>query len=268
MNYSSFIAKQKSAIALVLKHATMYRQGIMKEFKIKDSLNSALNDDNTCSEEQNNEMLDKWIDKIQNQYWEEQRFYHTLTHVASMLYFYCKNYDLTKLSLNDEYEYSAAMFCVFHDVVYDPKSKLNELDSIAEFQDFVTQFGSDVTTTDSFVIECIRDTIKHRKHLDDDSELSVLNGFLLDCDLAVLAGSFDGVAGLENEHSDIYSNYAAGIRREYAHFDDTAYCEGRTAVMKSFLTRDTIYFSEVVREVYEETARANILKEIEQLATK
>ena len=58
------------------------------------------------------------------------------------------------------------------------------------------------------------------------------------------------------------------IREEYIHFDDYSYCKGRASVMNTFLSKDSIYFTEGVRWLYEKVARENIAKEIDLLKNK
>lgn len=62
-----------------------------------------------------------------------------------MLKFYNDNYDQAHMETNDVEEYQAAMFSIFHDIIYDPKSKTNENDSVEVYKDFIaslSQFGT------------------------------------------------------------------------------------------------------------------------------
>jgi len=55
-----------------------------------------------------------------------------------------------------------------------------------------------------------------------------------------------------------YVVYAKGIRAEYASFGDQDYIMRRTTVLRSFLERDRLYFSETVYNSREEVAKENI----------
>ena len=77
---------------------------------------------------------------------------------------------------------------------------------------------------------------------------------LLDADLSIL--------GAEAER---YAKYAAAIRREYVHVEESAYRAGRRRVLESFLARPRIYRTERLFAVGEAAARANIAGEITRM---
>ncbi len=79
----------------------------------------------------------------------------------------------------------------------------------------------------------------------------------LDADLAVLAA----------RPRHVYDNYAAAIRREYAHVPDPGFRAGRAAVLRRFLDRAHLYFTAHARDCLgmELRARSNVLAEIQAL---
>ena len=62
-----------------------------------------------------------------------------------------------------------------------------------------------------------------------------------------------------------YKKYAKQIRREYGQYPLETYCRGRVDVLKSFLERERMYFSDYFYGKYEERARENIQQEIQSL---
>lgn len=77
----------------------------------------------------------------------------------------------------------------------------------------------------------------------------------LDLDLAIL-----GAASSE------YDEYAAQIRKEYIiHYSWEDYRAGRKAVLRGFLTRQRLYFTDYFHRLYEIEARHNIQREIDSL---
>ncbi|CAM6085702.1 unnamed protein product [Calypogeia fissa] len=62
-----------------------------------------------------------------------------------------------------------------------------------------------------------------------------------------------------------YAKYAAQIQQEYSHMKLADYCAGRVKVLRSFLGRDRLYFSNVFNESHEEKARANLEQGISSL---
>jgi predicted metal-dependent HD superfamily phosphohydrolase len=80
---------------------------------------------------------------------------------------------------------------------------------------------------------------------------------LLDADLTILTA---------NEAD--YDTYAAAIRREYAWVSDADFRAGRCCVLERFLARRSIYCTPMMRQHAEARARANLARELVQLAQK
>ena len=59
-----------------------------------------------------------------------------------------------------------------------------------------------------------------------------------------------------------YRRYLRGVRSEYSHFDDEAFRTGRTSFLHSILERECIFLSNQARELWEESARANLRGEL------
>ena len=79
--------------------------------------------------------------------------------------------------------------------------------------------------------------------------------FFLDADMAILAA--------DSAH---YRRYLRGVRSEYSHFDDEAFCAGRTTFLRSTLRRERIFLSEEGLQLWEEPARANLQAELSEWA--
>ena len=62
-----------------------------------------------------------------------------------------------------------------------------------------------------------------------------------------------------------YERYAKQIRGEYSHIPEDAFRKGRAAVLRNFLKREVLYFTEDFRKEGEQRARGNMEAEILQL---
>lgn len=196
------------------------------------------------------EASSKWANQIQLRYTEPQRHYHTLTHISSMLNLLPKYED----RINNLPAFKLAIF--FHDIIYDPKAKDNELQSIECFRSFAMdiELAPKLVT---IVVNFIERTITHTLSTDTtnlDAGTDADLRLFLDFDLEIL--SRDEIK---------YAEYATQIRNEYGHFSEKDYCAGRIGVLKSFLNRDRLYFSNQFYEHCEAQARGNIEREIEYL---
>ena len=76
----------------------------------------------------------------------------------------------------------------------------------------------------------------------------------LDIDLSILATS-----------DRVFDRYEKQIRHEYAFVPEPIYVQARNGILKGFLNRDRVYFSEVFHEQWEAPARANLKRSIETL---
>jgi predicted metal-dependent HD superfamily phosphohydrolase len=176
-------------------------------------------------------------------YSEKHRFYHNLSHIHALLnnaeHFSDKfdDYDSVKLAI------------WFHDVIYKPKSLKNEAKSASLMNEKLAElsFPKDIIEK---VEKLISATEKHdAANLDDDGKT------FLDLDL--------GILGAEKS---VYEKYAKAIRSEYSFVPQFLYRRSRAKILKSFLNRQTIYFTNEMREKFETAARRNIANEIKELS--
>lgn len=173
-----------------------------------------------------------WWREIDRRYSEPHRHYHTLGHVREMLQL-----------VSGEAPIAAAWF---HDIVYDPTRTDNEDASARIAAVALREAGFSVITVDR-VIRMIRATADH-----DPKDLPAQARLFVDADLAIF--------GASREH---YVEYCDAIRREYAYLSDAEFREQRNAVLDRFLSRPQIYFTEPMRDRFEQQARANIGWEID-----
>jgi predicted metal-dependent HD superfamily phosphohydrolase len=62
-----------------------------------------------------------------------------------------------------------------------------------------------------------------------------------------------------------YDDYAAAIRREYAHVPDDLFRKGRSDVLRRLLAVPRLYRTDRARDLWEERARANMEAELTRL---
>jgi predicted metal-dependent HD superfamily phosphohydrolase len=175
---------------------------------------------------------------------EPQRHYHTVAHLSAVL------------DVIDRYAGLAAhaervrLAAWMHDAVYDPRAlgDANERDSAEFAAGLLTTLGVPEAGA-AEVARLVGLTAGHATGEDDpDGEL------LCDADLAVLASD-----------EDKYAEYTAAIRREYAHVPEDAFRDGRSQVLKALLELPSIYRLEQLRTRWEEKARANLRRELDEV---
>lgn len=169
---------------------------------------------------------------------------------------------------------------LFHDAIYDPRSSTNEADSAVLAGEVLTHLGWAAPRVER-VQQLIRATAGHVDAPDTAHTGSGGTGtgdgtgsggtgvgggtgtgdgvtldldILLDADLAILGA----------EPND-YRAYVAGVRTEYGHVDAAGWRAGRSAVLRQFLDRTTIYRTRWMRDVRERRARANLAAELATL---
>jgi predicted metal-dependent HD superfamily phosphohydrolase len=175
-------------------------------------------------------------------YGEPGRHYHTVGHIAHVLQVVGQLAPLTA-------DLPAVRLAAwFHDAVYDPRRGDNEAQSAAFARRTLGPLGVPEAILDA-VGRLIMATATHRPP-SANPDFAVL----LDADLAILG-----------EPPAIYADYALKIRREFAWLPASAYRAGRSAVLRRFLARPTIYLTTALRASHEAQARQNLRRELADL---
>ncbi|VVB78145.1 Uncharacterised protein [uncultured archaeon] len=175
-------------------------------------------------------------------YNEKDRAYHNMDHILQGL----KEIDLAKKFLEKPSELELAWY--FHDAIYDPKRKDNEEKS-AEF--LRATLNSSSVSNDR--LKTMKQLILDTKHLEVPKTYD--GKFICDIDLSIFGKS-----------EIIYNKYAENIRKEYLGVPLKDYKAHRAEVLKRFLERPAIYYTEFFSQRYGEVARKNLEREIESLS--
>jgi predicted metal-dependent HD superfamily phosphohydrolase len=192
--------------------------------------------DETAVDRAGRDLLDRWH--------EPHRHYHTATHLAAML------------SVVDSQAHTAGhpdlvrLAAWFHDAVYDPRAPgaANERHSAALAGRVLVRLGLPATAV-AEVGRLVLLTAGHRAAAGDRD-----GALLCDADLAILAAP-----------ELAYDRYAAAVRREYAHVPDRAFRAGRADVLRGLLDLPALYRVPALAERWEAPARANLVRELNEL---
>ena len=223
--------------------------------------------DESISDEQkrNNQLFYKWFHQVLGKYKEIKRKYHTLMHLMEMfcyldLVFQSKS--LVKESRPGCYEV-LIMATFFHDVIYDPKSSVNEDDSAKLYLDFVSDIQMAGIPEQNYSLQSIKSfhesvfqyIIATKHHLlPKDFVNDYYLKLFLDIDMSVLAKNYNA-----------YLSYACCIREEYIHVDHDTYCSKRSEILTAFLSAGDIFHTDEIKQWLESRARSNIQLEINML---
>jgi predicted metal-dependent HD superfamily phosphohydrolase len=200
--------------------------------------------------------VDATIGDVIRRHREPHRRYHSLTHVASVLRAAQELIDADAAAPDvDDRERDAdatldvdaiLVAAIFHDAVYDTRSADNEARSAHLAADAVAMLGWEPERCD-LVSRLVLATATHEP-------ADRIEAVLLDADLSILGAD-----------PATYVRYVAGVRAEYDHVDDQAWCSGRGEVLRRFLDRPHIYATDVMRARAEARARANLTDELAAL---
>ncbi len=176
---------------------------------------------------------------LMNEYSKPDRHYHNLNHIDRVL----KTIDRFNLELQDPIAVRLAAW--FHDFVYDPQASDNEAQSAELAKKLLAELNISAATIDR-TQQLILATQGHQIDPDDTDRC-----IFLDADLAIL--------GTDPAQ---YQTYARSIRQEYSWVSDVEYRRGRTRVLKSFLQRDRLYYTDLLFDELDSIARVNMKQEI------
>lgn len=179
----------------------------------------------------------KIFNKLIAAYSEKQRAYHTLQHLYECLVLL----DSIRSDLKDAYSVELALW--FHDAIYDPQTKDNEMKSAELFEKYMAQ---DLSVE---IVEKIKRWIIATQKHEATDELDLQ--FLLDIDLVILAAS-----------PERFEEYEQQIQQEYAWVDPDVYSIKRKEVLAHFYQAEPLYQTEYFQQNFEQRARKNLRKVI------
>ncbi|ACV25618.1 HD domain-containing protein [Kangiella koreensis] len=181
------------------------------------------------------------FEKLHKAYSEKHRFYHTTKHIDAMLNHLDRTVELS------EHPNELELAIWFHDAIYKPFSSTNELDSAKWAKEFLidNQYSRDGAER---VYNLIMATQHNVEVNSDDKQL------IVDIDLTILGAS-----------PTVYDQFEENIRKEYRLVPSIIYRKKRKDLLKSFLSKPSIYNLDYFQEKYESAARANLEKAIEIL---
>lgn len=186
------------------------------------------------------QIIDRRWKEIELAYSAPKRYYHTLTHLASLI---------TELdAYNEEIDkWDTVLFSVFyHDIVYNTLQQDNEEQSAQ----LAVERMSELHFPPPVIADCKEQILATRSH--EISEHNDTNLFT-DADLAILG-----------KDPESYRTYAAQIRKEYRIYPDIVYKPGRQKVLQHFLAMPRIYKTDLFANKYEQQARENIALELSE----
>jgi len=171
-------------------------------------------------------------------YSEKQRAYHTVQHLYE-----CLNLlESIRSDLNDAYAVALALW--FHDAIYNPQAKDNELKSAELFEQCMAQ-DLPVNTVQK-IKQWILATQKHA--LTNETDLQ----FLLDIDLSILAAT-----------PERFMQYEQQIQQEYAWVDPEVYSIKRKEVLTHFYQSEALYQTAYFQKNFESNAKQNLRQILE-----
>lgn len=175
----------------------------------------------------------KIFNKLIAAYSEKQRAYHTVQHLYECLVLL----ESIRADLKDAYSVELALW--FHDAVYDPQAKDNELKSAELFEQYLSQ---DLSID---IVQKIKRWIIATQWHEVTDELDLQ--FLLDIDLGILAAS-----------PERFAEYEQQIQQEYAWVDPDVYSIKRKEVLTHFYQAEPLYQTEYFQQNFEQRAIINL----------
>ncbi|WP_418636490.1 hypothetical protein [Winogradskyella sp.] len=198
---------------------------------------------NLSSDYANDSITNALWQTIKLQYTSKNRYYHNLAHLHNM---FLQLEDIAT-AINDLDSLKFAIW--YHDIVYKSTNKDNEEQSVLFAEKALKALNYDV-----FKVEKVRNFIISTKNHELLLAKSNDNAYLLDLDLSILGTNWE-----------TYKIYIQNIRKEYKIYPNMLYKPGRKKVLKHFLERDSLFFTEEFKTKFENQARENLKKEIKML---
>jgi len=185
---------------------------------------------------------------LEARYGEPQRAYHTWDHIKALL----GHFETLSDHIHDKTRLLWALY--WHDAIYDPTRSDNE----ALSADLLRAEGKghipDAALEEAAII--IEATAKHQLPAALSGAALSDAAYFLDMDLSILA-----------VRADVFDTYEEQIRFEYGFVPAEVYAGARAGILKGFLARQQLYFTQTCRDMWEDKARANLERSIGKLGS-
>jgi len=183
---------------------------------------------------------------LKARYGEPQRAYHSWAHIEALLGYF----QTFTVYIHDKSRILWALY--WHDAIYDPMRGDNE----AVSADLLRTEGAGALPAETLeeAALIIEATAKHQlpERLSGDALSDA--ALFLDMDLSILGA-----------REDVFDVYEHNIRREYSFVPEEVYLTARANILKGFLARERLYFTETCGALWEAPARANLVRSISKL---
>lgn len=180
------------------------------------------------------------FDLIYSFYTSGNRYYHNIEHIINcqqQLDGFIKNNEY--LNMTNINELRLALW--FHDIIYDARLNNNEELSAILAEELLRPIAESYDNVPELIL-----FTKHNRVANNFNE-----ELISDIDLSIL-GSF---------HKE-YKKYSDGIRLEYGFVPDYQYYQARLKILQSIYNKDRIYYTRYFKNLYEVSAKQNVLQEI------
>lgn len=174
------------------------------------------------------------------------RHYHSIRHIQALLGLL----DAHRAALADPEAVDAAIW--FHDAIYDSRRKDNETASAALAADKLRGHVDDARL--ARIVAMIEATATHQVPDIENQSARQDATLFLDMDLSILGAP-----------AEAFDAYEAAVRREYGWVSEADWRAGRAAVLRNFLARQHIFYSDIFTTLFEAQARANMERSLKAL---
>jgi predicted metal-dependent HD superfamily phosphohydrolase len=183
--------------------------------------------------------------EIVDLYSEPNRYYHNLNHIANLFSLFEKFFT--------EIKHPALVgFSIFyHDIVYNTFREDNEEQSALKARLHLQQLNINKTLLENievFILATKTHEVPSGFAYEKDLQ------YFLDFDLAILGSKWED-----------YFRYSHNIRKEYGQFTDAIYKAGRKQALQRLQSKDKLFYTEQLHNVYQQNTHDNINKELSLL---
>jgi len=187
-------------------------------------------------------------DDLERRWAEPHRGYHDLRHLDEVV---AALVELRPRAVDTEGEWASVVLAAwFHDAVYDVDAPAdNERLSADLARNTLSRNGVEAGIVDT-VCSLVEASAAH-----DVADRRGPQAAFHDADLWILSAP-----------EERFDGYCADVRREYAAVPDADYATGRTAILRPFVERESVYRTSHARRHWELAARRNVQRELDRLA--